>query len=108
MSGGHYNYKYHQIDDLAEEIEREFENDGKYMVEDWSVECFGRKPLIEKDYLGNATPEQKSEILSEINSLVTILKDAAFRAKELEWFMSGDTGFESYLKRIDNYKTQKS
>ena len=108
MSGGHYNYKYHQIDDLAEEIEREFENDGKYMVEDWSVECFGRKPLIEKDYLGNATPEQKSEILSEINSLVITLKDAAFRAKELEWFMSGDTGFESYLKRIDNYKTQKS
>lgn len=108
MSGGHYNYKYHQIDDLAEEIEREFENDGKYMVEDWSVECFGRKPLIEKDYLGNATPEQKSEMLSEINSLVITLKDAAFRAKELEWFMSGDTGFESYLKRIDNYKTQKS
>jgi hypothetical protein len=108
MSGGHYNYKYHQIDDLAEEIEREFENDGKYMVEDWSVECFGRKPLIEKDYLGNATPEQKSEILSEINSLVITLKDAAFRAKELEWFMSGDTGFESYLKIIDNYKTQKS
>lgn len=108
MSGGHYNYKYHQIDDLAEEIEREFENDGKYMVEDWSVECFGRKPLIEKDYLGNATPEQKSEMLSEINSLVITLKDAAFRAKELEWFMSGDTGFESYLKIIDNYKTQKS
>jgi len=108
MSGGHYNYKYHQIDDLAEEIEREFENDGKYMVEDWSVESFNQKPLIEKDYLGAATPKQKEEILAEINSLVTILKDAAFRAKELEWFMSGDTGFESYLRRLNDYKTQKS
>jgi hypothetical protein len=104
MSGGHYNYKYHQIDDLAEEIEREFENDGKYMTEDWSVECFGRKPLIEKDYLDGATPEQKEEILNEINSLVSILKDAAFRAKELEWFMSGDSGFESYLKRLKENK----
>ena len=108
MSGGYYNYKYHQIDDLAEEIEREFENDGKYMTEDWSVESFNRKPLIEKDYLGGATPKQKEEILAEINSLVTILKDAAFRAKELEWFMSGDTGFESYLRRLNDYKTQKS
>ena len=29
MSGGHYEYKYHAIDDLAEEIDREFENDKK-------------------------------------------------------------------------------
>ena len=105
MSGGHYSYKYHQIDDLAEEIDREFENDGKYMTEDWFVEGFGGKPLIEKDYLGGATPEQKEEILTEIKSLVSILKDAAFRAKELEWFMSGDTGFESYLKRLKENKS---
>ena len=105
MSGGHYNYKYHAIDDLAEEIDIEFQNDGKYMTEDWSVECFGRKPLIEVDYFDGATQEQKEEILSEIKSLVSILKDAAFRAKELEWFMSGDTGFESYLKRLKERKS---
>jgi hypothetical protein len=104
MSGGHYEYKYHHIDDLAEEIDREFEKDGKYMTEDWSVECFGQKPLIEKDYLDGATQEQKEEILTEIKSLVSILKDAAFRAKELEWFMSGDTGFESYLRRLKEKK----
>jgi hypothetical protein len=108
MSGGHYEYKYHTIDDLAEEIDREFEKDGKYMSEDWSVECYGRKPLIENDHLDGATPEQKEEILSEIKSLVATLKDAAFRAKELEWFMSGDTGFESYLNRLNKYKTEKA
>lgn len=109
MSGGHYNYKYHQIDDLAEEIEREFENDGKYMTEDWSANVsYGTRQMREADHFDGATPEQKEEILAEINSLVAILKDAAFRAKELEWFMSGDTGFESYLKRLSNYKTQKS
>jgi hypothetical protein len=104
MSGGHYEYKYHHIDDLAEEIDREFEKDGKYMTEDWSVECSGRKPLIESDYLDGATSEQKEFILNEIKSLVIILKDAAFRAKELEWFMSGDTGFESYITRLKNGK----
>ena len=109
MSGGHYDYKYHHVDDLAEEIEREFENDGKYMTEDWSAERISRQiPMVEIDRFDGATPEQKEEILAEINSLVATLKDAAFRAKELEWFMSGDTGFESYLRRLSNYKTQKS
>lgn len=109
MSGGHYEYKYHTIDDLAEEIDREFENDGKYMSEDWSAERLGREiPMIEKDHFNGATPEQKEEILNEIKSLVSTLKDIAFRAKELEWFMSGDTGFESYLNRLNKYKTQKA
>jgi hypothetical protein len=107
MSGGHYDYKYHQIDDLAEEIEREFENNGKYMTEDWSNKSFSRTPLIEADYFEGATPEQKEKILTEIKSLVETLKDAAFRAKELEWFMSGDTGFESYLRRLNEYKQKK-
>jgi len=109
MSGGHYEYKYHTIDDLAEEIDREFENDGKYMVEDWSAERLGREiPMIERDRFYGATPEQKEEILAEIKLLVATLKDVAFRAKELEWFMSGDTGFESYLNRLNNYKTEKA
>ena len=109
MGGGHYEYKYHTIDDLAEEIDREFENDGKYMSEDWSAERLGREiPMIEKDHFNGATPEQKEEILNEIKSLVSTLKDVAFRAKELEWFMSGDTGFESYLNRLNKYKTQKA
>jgi len=104
MSGGHYDYKYSQIEYLAEEIEREFENDGKYMGEDWSVEWFGKTPMKEYDYFDGATPEQKEEILREIKSLTETLKNVAFRAKELEWFMSGDTGFESYLKRLKNGK----
>jgi HEPN domain-containing protein len=109
MSGGHYQYKYHTIDDLAEEIDREFENDGKFMTQDWSVERTGYEiPMREADYFEGATPEQKEEILTEIKSLVATLKDAAFRAKELEWFMSGDTGFESYLRRLNDYKTKKS
>jgi hypothetical protein len=108
MSGGHYQYKYHTIDDLAEEIDREFENDGKFMTQDWSVERTGYEiPMREADYFEGATLEQKEEILTEIKSLVATLKDAAFRAKELEWFMSGDTGFESYLRRLNDYKQKR-
>jgi hypothetical protein len=79
------------------------------MSEDWSAERLGSEiPMIENDHFDGATPKQKEEILTEIKSLVYTLKDAAFRAKELEWFMSGDTGFESYLKRLEKYKTEKA
>ena len=35
MSGGHYDYKYFQVAELADNIEREFLKDGKYEGEDW-------------------------------------------------------------------------
>lgn len=103
MSGGHYDYKHFRVEDLADDIEREFINDGKYMDEDWSapVEGFSKKrPMIEKDRLEDATEEQKVIILKEINSLVEDLRKCASRAKELEWYMSGDTGADSYLERL--------
>jgi len=102
MSGGHYDYTYFKISHLAEQIEREFENDGKYMVEDFSVSnsFTYETPMKEEDHFKGATEEQKAQILSEIRSLVNDLKKVADRARELEFFMSGDTGFESYLKRV--------
>ena len=55
-------------------------------------------------FCSGVAPEQKEEILMEIKSLVATLKDVAFRSKELEWFMSGDTGFDSYLRRLNEKK----
>ena len=106
MSGGHYEYKYSQIEYLAEEIDREFENEGKYMTEDWSIPTqlhFNKRPMVEEDHFSDATEEEKKFLLNEIKGLVADLKDVAFRAKELEWFMSGDTGCDSYTQRLKKY-----
>lgn len=107
MSGGHYEYQYSRIDDLADNIEGDFLNDGKYTDTDWSAEPKGHsyeRPTKEHDRIGDATPEQRPIILAEIKSLITDLKKCAKRAKELEWYMSGDTGADSYLERLKEIK----
>ena len=101
MSGGHYDYKYFRINELSDEIEKDFLKDGKYKTEDWSADyIYGRRPMIEADYFHGATPEQREYLLKEIKSLIKDLHICADRAKELEWFMSGDTGIESYIQRL--------
>lgn len=101
MSGGHYDYTYFKVQELADYIEQDFVNDGKFMQEDYSQkEYFGIRPEIEADRIGDATEEERPLILEEIKTLIEDLKSCAARAKELEWYMSGDTGATSYLERL--------
>ena len=104
MSGGHYDYSYSHIDMLADSIEADFLKDGKYMTEDWGAphdRYFDKRPMIEANHLHDATEEQKPIILKEVKSLVKDLKDCAKRAKELEWYLSGDTGASNYIERLN-------
>jgi len=103
MSGGHYDFAFSTIDLLADNIEGEFIKDGKYMTEDWSIPYNQAqdRPMIEEDRLFDATKEQKPIILKEIKSLVKDLKDCAKRAKELEWYLSGDTDASDYIKNLN-------
>ena len=104
MSGGHYDYTYFKVEELADRIESDFVKDGKYLGEDWSIpvsDYFGARPLIEYDRLEDATDEQRIIILKEISKLVADLKACSVRAKELEWYMSGDTGASSYIERLN-------
>jgi len=98
MSGGHYDYNYFKIDMLADDIEKDFINDGKYVDRDWT--SGNPKDEIEYDRIGDASDVERPLILAEIKSLIKDLRTISQRAKELEWYMSGDTGATSYLKRI--------
>jgi len=80
MSGGHFQYQYRSLELLADEIESEFLNEDESVPDGNIVERF--------------------KILVEVKSLIRELRICAVRAKELEWFMSGDTGAESYLERL--------
>lgn len=94
MSGGSFEYKFRQLEYLADDIESMFVNDGKYTERI----TFGH--YEEYDRIGDATPEEREEILKEIRDLIATLRATAKRAKELEWYMSGDTGATTYLKRL--------
>jgi nicotinic acid phosphoribosyltransferase len=110
MSGGSFDYGYFKVQILADEIENMFVNDGKYEGEDYSISqedlydykksYRGTRPMVEYDRIGDATPEERVLILNEVHKLIKDLNNCAFRAKELEWYMSGDTSATSYLKRL--------
>ena len=101
MSGGFFDYNQHYINDIADSIEGEFLRDGIYETEDYSAETFyDKRPMKEMDYFNGATIENREFLLTEIKSLIEILRNCAFRVKELDWFLSGDTGVESYVKRL--------
>jgi hypothetical protein len=99
MSGGHYDYKYMQLELLADDIERDFLKDGRYIGKDWETGA-----PIEMDLLSDVTPEQRKVIISEITSIITDLRKCSKRAKELKWYLSGDTGASTYLERLSKIK----
>lgn len=112
MSGNNYEFSFYTLEELADEIERDFINDGKFQTEDWSVQYTGfdinwKRPMIEADRLEGATKEERKIILKEIKSLVQDLKKVSKRARELDLLMSGDTGPTSYLKRLKEEKLIK-
>jgi len=103
MSGGDLNYEYFRLEQLAENI------DEKYIKTDWTYEEYdwlqpesitGNRPLLTIDILEGATPEQRAAIKKEVIELVETLRKTAKRAKELEWFVSGDNGIETYLNNL--------
>ena len=100
MSGGSFDYGYFKVQMLADEIENMFVNDGKYEDEDYTHDGFGKRPMTTYDRIGDATPEERELILDEVHKLIKDLNNCAVRAKELEWYMSGDTGATSYLQRL--------
>ena len=101
MSGGHYEYAYFQLERLAEDIEDEFKNDGKYTDVDWTIDgdfSYKNRPEKEFDRFEDFTPEEKIEVLKEIKLLVRQLKDLSKKAKSLEWAMSGDTNLNDFAE----------
>jgi hypothetical protein len=63
--------------------------------------------MIEQDYLEGSTEEQRKVFLKEVKKLVKELKKASCKAKALDWFLSGDTGFETCLEEFKEFNRQK-
>lgn len=109
MSGGHFSHQYRRLEELADDIERDFIENGKYLDEDYSAEYrgFGKRPVKTYDRIGDATEEQRPIILKEVKSLIKDLRKCAKRAKELEWYMSQDASADSYISNLKHHKLIK-
>jgi hypothetical protein len=91
MSGGHYDYQYSAINQLADDIEADFLDDGVKYRNDGDHEY---------DMLSDATEEERLVILAEVKSLILDLRNCSIRARAIEWLTSGDYGSTSYIEHL--------
>ena len=83
MSGGHFNYNQHFINDIADEIEEMIEkNKVKSEPGDFDREVY---PKI---------------VINEFKKAVKILRKAYVYAHRIDWFVSGDDGEDYFLQRL--------
>ena len=88
MSGGHYNYLYSQVSDLAERI---------------LADCVGRE-IESTDRYGFKVEALEPDILAHMKFIANELQVLADAARDIEWYMSGDYGEDTLRTRCDSWK----
>ena len=94
MSGGKFNYAQYHITEIIDGIERELERQGK------------ERPKHEIYFDLEDYPDEKyyythtEEVQQEMRNAIKALKLAAVYAQRVDWYLSGDDGEESFLRRL--------
>lgn len=101
MSGGHYEYREFNLTILADEIEDEFSDGGKYTTEDWSDphQFYHKRKMVEADHLEGFSDEERKQALTNIKQLIDDLRSCKCRIDILGRFMSGDIGKSGFIER---------
>ena len=99
MSGGHFDYDQYKINSIVDIIEQELNQMGTLKPKE---DLLGRDKFY-KDY-----PEEKyyqthpHEVVEKIKEGLKVLKLAAIYAQRIDWFLSGDDGDESFIRRLQD------
>ena len=85
MSGGHFQYKQWEIDNIADEVEQLILDNDSEELDEWGH----RKG-------SHFTPET----IAEFKKGLTVLRQAYVYAQRIDWLVSGDDGEDSFLRRL--------
>jgi hypothetical protein len=92
MSGGHFQYKQHYFDDVAEEIERLVRDNDKVPSDE---DCYRYDPDESRGY--GFGPE----VIARFREAAATCRRAAIMAQRVDWLVSSDDGPDSFLERWD-------
>ncbi len=102
MSGGHWEYIQYRFTDVAEDIDKLIEQNGKPK---------SKEELKESGWYGadwyEKYPEDlnhcryEDEVLEQFKKASNAIKIAQVYIQRMDWLLSGDDGEESFLRRID-------
>lgn len=86
MSGGMFEYKQYHINDIVDVIEKEIKDEQFH-------------DALNMEFNGDEIMKQK--IVEEFNKGLYYLKMASIYAQRIDWVLSGDDGFKTFLNRIN-------
>ena len=89
MSGGHFDYSQHFINDIADEIEEEISNNKK--KGDW---------ISDERWEEKGKQQFSDETIKEFKKAVKVLRKAYVYAHRIDWLLSGDDGEETFRERL--------
>ena len=92
MSGGHFEYKQYEINQIAESIQSDLLRMGKPIPEDDLKYYYG------DTHFDDYSDETKKRFKEAIHYLTL----AYIYVQRIDWFMSGDDGEESFLKQLSD------
>jgi hypothetical protein len=101
MSGGHWDYIQYRFTDIAEDIEKLIEQNGKEKTEEELNDTAWRDPdWYEKYPEDKFHTEYPEEVIEEFKKGLDIIKQAQVYIQRLDWLLSGDDGEETFLERL--------
>jgi hypothetical protein len=102
MSGGHWEYIQYRFTDVAEDIDKLIENNGKLKSEEQlKEERWHDDEWYEKYPEDRYHHEYPAEVIEQFKKAAEAIKIAQVYIQRMDWLVSGDDGEESFLRRID-------
>lgn len=102
MSGGHWDYLQYRFTDVAEDVKKLIEKNGKEKTERELAEDSWRDPEWYEKY-----PEDKfhykysDEIIEKFKEGLKHIELAHIYMQRLDWLLSGDDSDESFISRLE-------
>jgi len=97
MSGGHFEYAQYKIGEIAKDIEVALERSGTEIP---IKERWNDKEWYEKYPEDGFYDTYEGKIKERFEEAVKILKQAEVYAQRIDWYLSGDDGEDSFLRRL--------
>lgn len=95
MSGGHFDYKQHFIEDIADSIQEEIDkNNEPWFPKDTP---YSWEQRINSEFIGT---RYSDETIKEFKNAVKYLRIAHVYAQRVDWLLSGDDSEEYFHKRL--------
>ena len=103
MSGGAFEYKQWHIEQIADDVEKLIEQNGrKKTAEELKDEGWRKNDWYEKYPEDLYHYKYPDEVIEKFKEGLIILRQAAIYAQRIDWLVAGDDGEESFLERLKN------